>query len=122
MVSSHVLRLSSPVFEAMFDSQMIESQSKRLSVEVASKEAFEAFYEMLVPVSARKRRVLESDLAGILSLSDYYQVDALREECEDLMSKMNPSPWLLVLSYKHQLLKEYERCADAIAAGLLNFS
>merc|ERR1712187_1034622 len=77
---------------------------------------------MLVPVSARKRRVLESDLVGILSLSDYYQVDALREECEDLMSKMNPSPWLLVLSYKHQLLKEYERCADAIAAGLLSFS
>mmetsp|Transcript_115166 Transcript_115166/g.221952 ORF Transcript_115166/g.221952 Transcript_115166/m.221952 type:complete len:218 (+) Transcript_115166:49-702(+) len=122
MVSSHVLRLASPVFEAMFNSEMLESQSKRLSVEVASKEDFDAFYAMLEPVSARKRRVLESDLPGILTLSDYYEVDALREECEDLMTKMKPSIWLLVLSSKHQILTVYERCADVVAAGLHNFT
>merc|ERR1712146_99554 len=50
--SSVVLRLASPVFSAMFTSEMKESQSGRVTVDIGTKNEFEEFYRFLHPATS----------------------------------------------------------------------
>merc|ERR1711871_232718 len=80
-VSSHVLRLASPVFDAMLSANMQESHSKRIEVDIGSPEEMKELYSFLLP-NGRSKRVDANNVEGIFKLSDYYQIKHLQEECE----------------------------------------
>ena len=114
LVSSHVLRLASPVFNAMLTSGMIEGQAQRIKVDIASKEEFDKFYRLLLPAYGRKEQLSEGCVDAILALSDYYQVEALKAECEAYLMSLPISIHRLLQSEKHGIKMQYARCLASL--------
>jgi hypothetical protein len=114
--NSAILRLSSPVFNAMLTGDMCESTKKRAKVEVSGKEEFKQFYELLLPVTSRKANVTEKTLDATLVLCDYYQVGAIKDECEAFLKTLPVTVPRLFQARKHGLSEQYERCAKEIAS------
>ena len=67
--SSHLLCLASPVFTRMLESGMQEAQQRVIKVEVASKEEFAMFYDLLKPMAFHSDRVTEANVDSLLSIS-----------------------------------------------------
>ncbi|CAE6937347.1 bath-38 [Symbiodinium microadriaticum] len=91
------LRMSSPVFDAMLTPGFRESKDKRIKVDVASFADFAAFCNMMRPGAWSASNVNEDNVEGLLSISDYYQVDFVKEACEARLLTMPllPLPRLL---------------------------
>merc|ERR1712232_468269 len=90
-VVSAVLRMASPVCEAMFRVGMAEARSNEISVNVASKNGFVAFYEALIPASGRQTQITRHNVTEVASLADFFQVDGLIAECATLLDNL-PKP------------------------------
>lgn len=81
-VSSAVLRLASPVFDAMYSARATEPRPFRFRVEHGSKDAFVEFYKCLLPLQGSSA-VTEEHMESVLSLAEYYKVnaEALKNDC-----------------------------------------
>eukprot|EP00927_Polykrikos_kofoidii_P045707 TRINITY_DN39766_c0_g1_i1.p1 TRINITY_DN39766_c0_g1~~TRINITY_DN39766_c0_g1_i1.p1 ORF type:complete len:599 (+),score=84.74 TRINITY_DN39766_c0_g1_i1:65-1861(+) len=87
-VSSAVLRLASPEFEAVYSSQTAKSQPYRFEVEIASKDAFIEFYTVLLPLQGPST-VTENNVVSVLALAEHFQVpntDVLVKACSGQLS------------------------------------
>ncbi|CAE7457594.1 Enc1, partial [Symbiodinium sp. KB8] len=113
--NSALLRLASPVFNRMFTSGMKEAQQGVIEVDVASKKDFITFYNLLGPWSWNRDKVTEANVDSLLEISDYYQVEIIKQTCEDLMLTLPPTGARLLQAKKHDLNRQYLRCIDAMA-------
>ena len=114
-VCSAVLRLASPVFEAMFTSGMVEGREKAFRVVVASRREFHDFYGFMLPGEARAMQITETNVESLLLLSDYYQVVHLKAECVRMLCRLPASPHLLLQAHKYNLHDLFERCIEDLA-------
>ncbi|CAE7299388.1 bath-42 [Symbiodinium natans] len=112
--SSALLRAASPVFDGMLGAGMAEAQQRVIKVEVASKTDFELFYRLLFPAS-RKGKVGKKNVDALLAISDYYQVDFLKEACEKKLLRLPATVDRLIQAHKHGLKRQYQRCLSALA-------
>ena len=101
--SSHLLCLASPVFDRMLESGMKEAQQSIIKMEVASKEEFTVFYDLLRPTAWRDDKVTVANVESLLSLSDYYQVEAVKQACEQLLLRLPCTGTRLLQAHKHGL-------------------
>ncbi|CAE7868249.1 unnamed protein product, partial [Symbiodinium microadriaticum] len=118
--SSHLLCLASPVFDRMLESGMKEAQQSIIKVEVASKEEFTAFYDLLRPTAWSNDKVTEANVDSLLTISDYYQVGAVKQACEQLLLRLPPTGTRLLQAHKHGLQKQYQRCLSDLAKESTN--
>ena len=112
-VCSLLLRMTSPVWDRMLASGMKEACQGTVTVG-ASKEDFDAFYGMLLPGASRVMEH-ESEIDGVLALSEYYQVDFVKEACETKLLQLPTSVERLLQAEKYGLAQQYERCIKAAA-------
>lgn len=120
-VSAAVLRLASEVFDAMLAADMREARTQRIRVgNGVTVQQFQQFYECLLPfpavLQAEAFVVDDESVDSLLLLSDYYQVECLRRDCESLLLTLEPSVARLLQARDFCLVQQYDRCADAIAA------
>lgn len=113
--NSALLRLASPVFNRMFTSGMKEAQQGVIEVDVASKKEFITFYNLLGNWSWSRDKVTEANVDSLLAISDYYQVEIIKQTCEDLMLTLPPTGARLLQAKKHGLNRQYLRCIDVMA-------
>mmetsp|Transcript_50017 Transcript_50017/g.100699 ORF Transcript_50017/g.100699 Transcript_50017/m.100699 type:complete len:215 (-) Transcript_50017:160-804(-) len=112
---SQVLSIASPVFAGMLESGMAEARNKRIKVSNASRTEFASFCELLMPGAWSPAKLTKENLDGILTLSDYYQVDFLKAACEAALLAHPVTVPRLVQAHTHGLKKQYERCIKALA-------
>ncbi|CAE7269980.1 KBTBD3, partial [Symbiodinium pilosum] len=93
---SSLLRMCSPVFNRMFASGMREAQSGTVQVEVATKEEFEVFYNLLIPGAFRPKKVTEDNVDSLLTISEYYQVGFLKIACRETLRSLPATPERLI--------------------------
>jgi len=115
LVHSQVLSLASPVFAAMLASDMQEGQGQRIEVAQFDKIDFEQFYEFLLPASSRCMKVSESNFEMLCALSDYYQVDALKCECAELLRTLDASIPCLLLAHRYGFEDIYAKFTKNLA-------
>ncbi|CAE7758558.1 GAPDH [Symbiodinium sp. CCMP2456] len=113
--SSHLLCLASPVFDRMLESGMKEAQQSIIKVEVACKEEFTVFYDLLKPMAWNNDKVTEANVDSLLTISDYYQAGIIKEACEQLLLRLPPTGTRLLQAHKHGLQKQYQRCLSDLA-------
>ena len=113
--NSALLRLASPVFNRMFASGMKEAQQGVIKVDVASKKEFITFYNLLGPWSWNRDKVTEANVDSLLAISGYYQVEIMKQACEDLLLTLPPTGARLLQAKKHGLNRQYLKCVDAMA-------
>ncbi|CAE7821290.1 bath-38, partial [Symbiodinium sp. KB8] len=112
---SQLLRLASPVFNRMLVSNMKEAQKSIIKVEVASKTEFKIFYDLLEPCSWSKDKISKANVDALLAISDYYQVDVVKQGCEQFLLGLPATGDRLLQAHKHGLNKQYQRCIVSIA-------
>uniref|UniRef100_A0A7S2LA71 BTB domain-containing protein n=1 Tax=Zooxanthella nutricula TaxID=1333877 RepID=A0A7S2LA71_9DINO len=119
-VSSHVLCLASPVFRAMLTSaEWEEGRSRRVAVppSVGTRRGFAEFYAFLVPGSSCEKCVTDDNVDDVLALTDYYQVAALKNRCEQFLARTRPcSIPLLQQADKYGLAALRANCIEHLAA------
>lgn len=108
-VHTQVLRIASPVFDAMFSSGMMEVNTKRINIEVASKNDFVSFYHCLLPGASCAQHVTPENVDGILELSNYYQVQFLKDACIRVLSRCPASIPRLLQAKKLALQDLYDK-------------
>ncbi|PKI42482.1 hypothetical protein CRG98_037155 [Punica granatum] len=95
-----VLANRSPVFKAMLENEMTESQSGTINITDASYEALRAFVNFMYTAEACIDEHLASEL---LVLAEKYQVKHLKSYCEKfLVSKLNWDNSVMSYSFAHQ--------------------
>ena len=112
---SQLLRLASPVFNRMLESGMKKAQQSIIKVDVASKQEFKIFYDLLTPFSWSKDKITEANVDALLTISDYYQVEIVKDGCEQLLLSLPPTCNRLFQAQKHGLKTQYERCIASMA-------
>ncbi|CAE7618053.1 unnamed protein product [Symbiodinium microadriaticum] len=115
LASSHLLRLASPVFNRMLQSGMKEAQHSVIKVDVAGKDEFNAFYDLLLPKAWSAEVVTEHNVDSLLGISDYYQVESIKQKCESRLLLLPPTGTRLLQAHKHGLKQQYQRCIGALA-------
>ncbi|CAE7254519.1 ANK1 [Symbiodinium natans] len=115
--SSVLLRLASPVFNRMLESDMKEAQQKviKVDVAVATKQDFQVFYALLGPGAWSTDKVTEDSVDGLLSISDYYQVDFIKEACLKKLANLPVTAQRFVQANKHGLKRQRDRCLHELA-------
>ncbi|CAE7701697.1 bath-42 [Symbiodinium sp. CCMP2592] len=113
--NSALLRLASPVFNRMFTSGMKEAQLGSIEVDVASKEDFITFYNLLGPWAWSTDKVKEENVDSLLAISDYYQVEIIKQTCENLLLGLPSTGTRLLQAKKHGLHRQYHRCVGDVA-------
>mmetsp|Transcript_158872 Transcript_158872/g.280677 ORF Transcript_158872/g.280677 Transcript_158872/m.280677 type:complete len:214 (+) Transcript_158872:22-663(+) len=111
---SLLLCLASPVFDAMWNSGMSESREKFVKIEVATKDEFANFYEMLKPISGRKVSITSLNVSSLLTLSEYYQIENMKEECVEFLNQSPITVCLLVQAKLHKLDELYAKCLNGV--------
>ena len=114
LANSALLRMASPVFNRMFTSGMREAQEGVIKVEVASKAEFKVFYDFLLPM-AWGTQVSVNNVDSLLAISDYYQVEMIKQRCEHHLLRCAPTGSRLLQAHRHGLKSQYERCIGALA-------
>merc|ERR1719210_2209044 len=114
-VSSAMLRFASPVFDAMFRSEMAETASKRIKVDASSRAAFATFYQLMLPGAWSPSKINEMNVDELLVLSDYYQVEFLKVACEDVLLSLPVTAPRIIQAKTFGLRKQYSHCVDAFA-------
>ncbi|KAK7505025.1 hypothetical protein BaRGS_00003595 [Batillaria attramentaria] len=76
-----ILGMCSPVFKSMFTSDFKEKNAEKIPVPGKSYDHIVAFLEQLHPLYSSKP-ITDKTLEQILPLADKYQVESLRQKCE----------------------------------------
>lgn len=114
---SSLLRMSSPVFDAMLESGMKEQEQKTIDVTIASKDDFDLFYDLLQPGAGLvgKKKIVEKNVDALLTLAKYYQVSFLQRACEEVLLSLPASVQRLLQAKEHGLARQQSRCIGALA-------
>ena len=109
---ANVLSIGSPVFFAMFQSDMLESQTRQVVITDCD---LEVFRQLLLHLYMGKApRLAEEDMTQILyHLADKYGVESIKHECVDVLLKrvkLDNAISLLIWADFHSILKLRE-CA-----------
>mmetsp|Transcript_65976 Transcript_65976/g.136615 ORF Transcript_65976/g.136615 Transcript_65976/m.136615 type:complete len:277 (-) Transcript_65976:139-969(-) len=112
---SALLRWASPVFDGMFSSGMKEATEQVIEVEIATKEDFEIFYGLIMPGARCFTQVTPANVHALLCISDYYQVDFVKDACEEQLLRMPVTVERLLQAHKHDLPKQYRRCIASLS-------
>ncbi|CAE7519526.1 bath-38 [Symbiodinium sp. CCMP2456] len=112
---SALLRWASPVFDGMFSSGMKEATEQVIEVKVATKEEFEIFYGLIMPGARCFTQVTPDNVHALLCISDYYQVDFVKDACEEQLLRMPVTVERLLQAHKHDLPKQYRRCIASLS-------
>ncbi|CAE7530902.1 spt16 [Symbiodinium sp. CCMP2456] len=113
--NSILLRLASPVFNRMLQSGMMEAQQSVIRVDLASKEEFKIFYNLLAPTAWSTGAVTKENVDSLLAISDYYQVVTIKQACEAHLLRLPATATRLLQARKHGLKSQYERCVRVLA-------
>eukprot|EP00931_Biecheleriopsis_adriatica_P096020 TRINITY_DN69667_c0_g1_i1.p1 TRINITY_DN69667_c0_g1~~TRINITY_DN69667_c0_g1_i1.p1 ORF type:complete len:233 (+),score=22.77 TRINITY_DN69667_c0_g1_i1:61-699(+) len=108
-VHSQVLRMASPVFNAMFASNMKEAQTRRILIDQASKLEFEDFYRRLLPGAQFASGIKPENVGSLLALSEYYQVTFLKDACVKALDAFPATVPILILAKKYGLDNLYQQ-------------
>ena len=119
--SGVMLVLASPVFKAMFETNMCEQSTMKIELPGKLKAHVELMLQFLDPVRGRALSVSSSDVDALLHLFHEYQVEPLVEECEAVLLLEGVSVARLLQARKYGLIKQHERCLTTIAASLRPF-
>ncbi|OLP80215.1 hypothetical protein AK812_SmicGene39403 [Symbiodinium microadriaticum] len=92
-----------------------EAQQSIIKVDVASKEEFRIFYDLLGPFSWSSDKISEANVDSLHRISDYYHVEIVKAGCEELLLRLPPTGNRLVQAHKHGLNAQYERCVLDLA-------
>ncbi|CAE7370120.1 ANK1 [Symbiodinium sp. CCMP2456] len=109
LASSVLLRLASPVFNRMLASGM------KVDVAVATKTQFQVFYALLGPGAFSFDKVTKDSIDGLLSISDYYQVDFVKEACIKKLDELPVTAHRFMQAHKHGLKRQRDRCLHELA-------
>ncbi|CAE7495106.1 unnamed protein product [Symbiodinium natans] len=120
LASSHLLRLASPVFNGMLQSGMKEAQQSVIKVVVATKQEFMTFYNLLGLWAWSTDKVTKDNVDSLLAISDYYQVDIIKDACVKLLLTLPVTGARLLQAHKHGLKEQYQRCIDHLAGNSTN--
>ena len=112
-----LLRLASPVFNRMLESGMKEAQLSTIKVDVAvaTKKQFQVFYALLGPGAFSFDKVTKDNIDGLLSISDYYQVDFVKEACIKKLADLPVTAHRFMQAHKHGLKRQRDRCLHELA-------
>mmetsp|Transcript_21979 Transcript_21979/g.65556 ORF Transcript_21979/g.65556 Transcript_21979/m.65556 type:complete len:229 (-) Transcript_21979:178-864(-) len=115
---SAVLRVASPVIDAMFEAGMQEKQLMKIPInaEVASKKEFEEFYELLLPFGPWDFQLGAANIKHMFRISDYFQVERLRCKCVEYLRSASAAVDLLVFAHKHGLKDVYARMLGQVSS------
>lgn len=112
-VHSQVLRIASPVFNAMFTSGMTEATTRRIEIDLASKDDFHDFYKCLLPGGSSDLMLALSinaeTIGSMLALSDYYQIIFLKDACIRVLEGCPGTTANLILAKKYGLSELYKK-------------
>ena len=72
----------------MFDSQMQEAATHRIVIKHAIVDQFREFYQIMLPLVGCKVVISSTSIDNLLTLSDYYQVQSLEDECVACLAKV----------------------------------
>eukprot|EP00439_Symbiodinium_sp_Y106_P061229 s232_g9.t1 len=86
----------------------MSSPDNRIKVDVASPADFAAFCSMMRPGAWSASNVNEDNVEGLLSISDYYQVDFVKEACEARLLAMPLLPLPRLLQAQRYGLKKLD--------------
>lgn len=114
-VHSYVLTSRSPVFAAMLDSGMCESQEGRIRLKGKSKAEFCEFLRHLDNGSAELPEITGETVPRLLHWADEYGVDGLRQRCEAFLLKQ-PADGLEALkqAVRYQLAQRRDQCVKEL--------
>ena len=114
-----ILKTRSPVFRAMFDNQMIESQTNRVEINDMDEEIFEQMLRFIYTVDIDIKSFEMSK--QLFSSSDKYDLKGLKEFCEQFMvshlSVENVCD-VLILADKHSAIDLKKYCINFIKRRL----
>uniref|UniRef100_A0A183CPC7 BTB domain-containing protein n=1 Tax=Globodera pallida TaxID=36090 RepID=A0A183CPC7_GLOPA len=119
-VSAHWLLSNSPVVNRMLSVEMKEKQERTLNLDGLGieMEQFKAFVEAISMPALRNRTLPNpKNVVDLLKLADYFQVDSLKEQCEDHLIHCVEIPAIerlqLIDRYRLNKLKHnFMRCLD----------
>ena len=117
MAHKAILSVRSPVFNAMFESKMLENRENLIRIEDFTQEVIE---ELLGFIYSGKVANLPKVAKALLSAADKYALPELSQLCEQyLMSDLTieSAPEILVLSHLHKALKLKAVVIDFIIAN-----
>ena len=104
----NILSVRSPVFEAMFHSNMIENHSQNVVIKDIRPEVVKEMLHFIYNGATSTEHVMDQIAKDLLGAADQYQLELLKNKCEEkLCSSMEvrSSVELLVLADLHQALK-----------------
>merc|ERR1712187_134450 len=85
-----------------------------------TKEEFASFYKFINPAVCREQKVTGANVDQILPFADYYQVESLKTECEDVLLQMPLSVERLIQADTHGLTRMRDKCMDDVARNFAN--
>ena len=112
-----ILSSRSPVFNAMFESKMLENRENLIRIEDFRPEVIE---ELMTFIYSGKVKNLSKVAKELLSAADKYELPQLSQLCEQyLMSELSvvSAPEILVLSHMHKAVKLKAQTIDFIIAN-----
>jgi len=116
-VHSQVLRIVSPVFNAMFASDMKEASTRRVQIDLASRPDFAVFYRCLLPGEVCASHISAGNVCSLLELSDYYQIEFLKDSCIEVLRNCPASIPKLIMAKKHAPQELYDRLLSDVMAS-----
>mmetsp|Transcript_79989 Transcript_79989/g.226335 ORF Transcript_79989/g.226335 Transcript_79989/m.226335 type:complete len:313 (-) Transcript_79989:93-1031(-) len=105
---STILGLGSPVFAALLRTGMKEGLTREVCLPGKSKKDLELFLAFLHPLS--RVRVSPDTVDRMLPWFDEYQVEVLKEECEEVLLGMACTSQRLLQARTFGLNRQYQRC------------
>lgn len=116
-MQSSILRAVSPVFDAMLASQMHEAHTHRIHIQNATYSQFKEFYEIMLPLVGRRIVISNDNIDHLLSLSQYYQVQPLIDECLACLGNVRATVPRLLMAHQFELKSEYKRFVSEIGSS-----
>ena len=115
-----ILSTRSDVFRAMFQSDMKENRTKTVSIKDVNPEVLKEMLQFIYN-GATSQNVLKLKTAELLAAAEKYQIDCLKEICEDQlcsMLKVRNSIASLLLGDMHQAFKLRRMALQMVAKNL----
>jgi len=118
----NILSVRSPVFAAMFQSDMIENTSRNVHIKDIKPEVVKEMLHFIYKGTTSTENVKDELVLDLLVAADQYQLNLLKNKCEERMCSTldeNNSVEMLVLADRHQAFK-LKRMALMLVASNMN--
>ena len=117
----NILAGRSPVFEAMFQSDMIENTSKIVEIKDIKPDVVREMLHFIYTGVISKDDIMDENGRDLLGAADQYQLDLLKNKCEEKLCsslEISNSLELLVLADLHQASKLRQKALTLVAGNM----